>query len=468
MNQYKENSFHSTLQFEKDFISFINVNKRKLKEESLISYAFPVNTFDIISKLNSINEKYNDFLFFKKAIGNFTFIAINRLIDFSYNRVDLLQLESFITITKSSVINNWSDYNLENIPFITGSAKFNSDKSSEEWDDFNPIHFFIPQLILLKNKKQTFLVYNSKLNCDFNEGKILDDFLESVFPLLDLKDELDVVSQQFVNKIPSTGKDKIDWKNLVENVIQQLDSEFKKIVVSRRIDLKFEDKIDWNHCFLRLESEYSDCYLFMYKSNSSIFFGASPEKFIGIQNKTVEIDALAGSAPNNRSNIETELLNTKNIKEHQCVINFIEDAIAEFATKITSDKNPQIKELSNVHHLYTKIRAKLNSKTDTFRLLESLYPTPAVCGLPKLKAMNAINEIESFDRGLYSGLIGWFDLSLNCEFAVAIRSALYKNGKLYLYAGAGIVKESDPEEEYSETELKFKTILNLFYEQSTG
>jgi len=161
-------------------------------------------------------------------------------------------------------------------------------------------------------------------------------------------------------------------------------------------------------------------------------------------------------------------LNTKNIKEHQCVINFIEDAIAEYATKITSDKNPQIKELSNVHHLYTKIRAKLNSKTDTFRLLESLYPTPAVCGLPKLKAMNAINEIESFDRGLYSGLIGWFDLSLNCEFAVAIRSALYKNGKLYLYAGAGIVKESDPEEEYSETELKFKTILNLFYEQSTG
>ena len=89
----------------------------------------------------------------------------------------------------------------------------------------------------------------------------------------------------------------------------------------------------------------------------------------------------------------------------------------------------------------------------------------AVCGLPKQIARETINEIEKFDRGLFSGLIGWIDINFNCEFAVAIRSALYNKGELHLYAGAGIVEESIPEEEFIETEMKFNTILKLFNEQ---
>ena len=79
-----------------------------------------------------------------------------------------------------------------------------------------------------------------------------------------------------------------------------------------------------------------------------------------------------------------------------------------------------------------------------------------------------VRKLEKFDRGLYSGLIGWISLEMNCEFAVAIRSALCKDEKLYIYAGAGIVEESDPKEEFFETELKFKTILNLFDEQKAS
>jgi menaquinone-specific isochorismate synthase len=153
------------------------------------------------------------------------------------------------------------------------------------------------------------------------------------------------------------------------------------------------------------------------------------------------------------------------MKEHKYVIDFIRETLSKFANNINVDINPQIKKLKNVQHLSTKITGELISQEEVLNLIDSLFPTPAVCGFPKQKAFNTIGEIEKFDRGLYSGLIGWIDLKLNCEFTVAIRSALNKNGKLYLYAGAGIVEESIPDEEYEETEMKLNTILNLFDEK---
>ncbi len=220
--------------------------------------------------------------------------------------------------------------------------------------------------------------------------------------------------------------------------------------------------------FRELETTFSNCYLFIVKSNEAVFFGASPEKFLSVHDNNIEIDALAGSASGNSTDIESELLNKKNIKEHKYVIDFIGAAISEYAHDIRVDTSPQIKKLKNVQHLYTKINAKLNEDRNVLSLINSMFPTPAVCGLPKQIARETINEIEKFDRGLFSGLIGWIDISFNCEFAVAIRSALYKKGELHLYAGAGIVEESVPEEEYDETEMKFNTILNLFHEQNEG
>jgi len=95
-------------------------------------------------------------------------------------------------------------------------------------------------------------------------------------------------------------------------------------------------------------------------------------------------------------------------------------------------------------------------------LLKELFPTPAVCGLPKETASHLIKKMESYRRGLYSGIIGWFNFNDEGEFAVAIRSALSTNNKLHAFAGCGIVEDSDPESEYKETELKLKTIMSLF------
>ena len=121
-----------------------------------------------------------------------------------------------------------------------------------------------------------------------------------------------------------------------------------------------------------------------------------------------------------------------------------------------------VKKFSNIQHLQTILRGKLKAESNIFDIILSLFPTPAVCGMPKLKALEIINELEDFDRGLFTGLIGWFNCKGYGEFNVTLRCGLINQDNLYVFAGCGIVENSDPIEEYEEINLKLKPILSLF------
>ena len=125
------------------------------------------------------------------------------------------------------------------------------------------------------------------------------------------------------------------------------------------------------------------------------------------------------------------------------------------------DKKPKILELEHVYHLHTPIEGTLTQHIHILDLLYEIYPTPAVLGIPKDKALKIIKNIEPYDRGWYSGCIGWFDLSGNGRFDVSIRSALQKENHLYCYSGSGIIKESHENHEWEETEIKFSHLLSL-------
>ena len=451
-----------------DLRSFISKNEQNILDGSVVSFVFPVDKISLIAKLNLINDNYDEFLFFEKFEEGYSFVALNCLIELSSNKKDILSLEHDISKLKSQLVSNWSDYNVNNIPIISGGIKFDSEKFSDEWNNFRTIHFFVPQIIILQKEDETFLIYNFQANSKINNENIVIDFIQSVSAIFNLDDEETVKKNITYESNGETNNYKTLWNTIVTEAKNKLDHNLKKIVLSRRIELLVKVEIDWTQMFLELETTFSNCYLFLVKSKEAAFFGASPEKFLSIRDNNIEIDALAGSASGDSTDIESELLNKKNIKEHKYVIDFIGEAISEYAHDIRVDTSPQIKKLKNVQHLYTKINAKLNEDRNVLSLIDSMFPTPAVCGLPKQIARDTINEIEKFDRGLFSGLIGWIDINFNCEFAVAIRSAPYKKGELHLYAGAGIVEESIPEEEYVETEMKFNTILNLFHEQNKG
>ncbi len=451
-----------------DFRTFVKLNKDRLEDNTFLSFALPINNINLISILNSINKNYKDFLFYRNAQDDYSFIAINRLIELPLDNRNIFNLTPAITDIKSHIINNWADYNLENLPIITGGVNFDENNFSDEWDDLRKNNFFIPGLIIFRNHDKTYIIYNHKFNIEKNIDNILNSFNQSVSSILNLNNINNNYTPVAINKIGECKTEENSWIYLISEAKGYLKNELNKIVLSRRIEYKVNDEINWTSCMQKLDSDYQECYLFMIKSNGTIFFGASPEKFISAQNKKIDLDAMAGSAPGNSQDIETALMNNKNLKEHKFVTDFIENTLSTYTDEIIAEKNPTIIKLSNVQHLYTKISASLNSESKIFNLMESLFPTPAVCGLPKDEAQESIRKLEKFDRGLYSGLIGWISLEMNCEFAVAIRSALYKDEKLYIYAGAGIVEESDPKEEFFETELKFKTILNLFDEQKVS
>jgi len=153
-------------------------------------------------------------------------------------------------------------------------------------------------------------------------------------------------------------------------------------------------------------------------------------------------------------------MDKKNGNEHNQVIDFIRDVALRYVLDY-SQSETSIKKFSNIQHIYTPIKGVLKSKDQIFDLVEDIFPTPAICGSPKSTALKYITDNEKFDRGMFSGIIGFIN-SNGMDLSVAIRSALLTQNKLYVYAGCGIVDGSNPKSEFEETEIKMKTILSLF------
>jgi menaquinone-specific isochorismate synthase len=449
------------------FQKFIDENSGNFKDDDIISFAIPISNINLISTLDNINKNYENVFFYKAADESYSFVAINHLIELSFQPGKISMLAPDISEIRSKIFNNWNEYNLRNLPVITGAVNFSADHLNGDWNDFGENKLVVPEIIIYQQAEETFLIYNHLSS----ESNNFDEHLNKVDQIINsalFSDQSN--NNHSVFSITKNGVDeneKEEWENLINNAKGYLKSSLSKIVLSRKIKIETTNNFSWSNLIDKLNGENPECYIFMYKANDAVFFGASPEKFLSVQDKIIDIDAMAGSAAGDSTDVARELLNQKNLKEHKIVTDFICETLSNFAENVLANEQPLIIKLSDVQHLHTKITAQLRSKEKVLSLIDSLFPTPAVCGIPKEEALKAIRELERHDRGLYSGLIGWINPELNCEFAVAIRSAYYKKNKLSLFAGSGIVEESVPEDEFLETELKLKTILKLFDGKNT-
>src|SRR5690606_11940306 len=121
---------------------------------------------------------------------------------------------------------------------------------------------------------------------------------------------------------------------------------------------------------------------------------------------------------------------------------------------------PLLHKLKDIQHLLTPIEGDARGDVSLFDVVEALHPTPALGGMPKTDALAMIRGMESMDRGWYAAPIGWIDWRMDGEFAAAIRSALLAGNEAVLFAGCGIVGDSDPDAELTETRLKFRPMLS--------
>ncbi|MFA3783769.1 isochorismate synthase MenF [Melioribacteraceae bacterium 4301-Me] len=455
-------NFKSFFDSSSEFDNTIKINPN---EKLLVSYLFSsaqTNFKKLINKLTKTNVKY---FYWSEVERNVRFLAIDSLFTIKTNGQERINdAENLINYWQKKFINNWQDYNLNCVPLFVGGIKFSPDQQDSIWNDFADSEWFVPKYLFLEYKNNFYTVIN--ILTYKRDTKEFEKHLNIISHFFEEDDYSVEAPVKFITNLPD---DKNEWESKVKQTLQRIHQhEFKKIVISRRVEMTLSGNPDVYKLLNELETKYPTCHVFAFRASHSTFFGATPEVLARIYDGYIEADALAGSFPRGKDEIEdkkfeNELLHSKkNLAEQSAVVEFITDSFSEFSEGIIFDAEPKVKKLPNIQHLWTPIKAKIKQDQSIFSIIKSIFPTPAICGIPWSESMDFIREVEGYSRGLYAGVIGWFNFNKESKLVVAIRSALLKDRKLYAFAGCGIVDGSDPQSEYFETELKLKPILSLF------
>lgn len=380
------------------------------------------------------------------------------------------QVESQITELFANVILLNKDADPLTTPRIFGGFAFREDHLPDHvWAGFEAAYFVLPhyQLVSIHGKK--WLTINVQLPLDESVDSIRDELEIALRERIEFLQSVETDAQNFeqakvTHKYFPMAFD--TWENNLNAATQRMENgELKKAVLARICELIFNTAINLDSALGYLAQHYAECYRFLFEPQAQHgFWGATPELLAGVTGDKIETMALAGSikrgqTPTEDQDYAEKLLNDpKERFEHQLVSDQIQAKLAPMTDELTVHPTDVYK-LENIQHIYTPIEGKLKEPRGILPLVEKLHPTPALGGAPRDKAMQAIADYEPFPRGWYAAPIGWIDYKMDGQFAVAIRSAMTQSNRVWLYAGAGIVADSQPQKEWQETALKFRPIM---------
>ncbi|MBA3823886.1 MAG: isochorismate synthase [Ktedonobacterales bacterium] len=257
-----------------------------------------------------------------------------------------------------------------------------------------------------------------------------------------------------------------EWRDLVATTADAIRAgRYQKVVLARGVEVTAPEPFEADAALEALTEHYPTAYQFALHHGDRTFMGATPELLARVTDGRLQTMALAGSAPRGATasdddQIGAALLDSvKNQGEHHIVTSTIRAALAARVSNLTVDPEPHLRLLPNVQHLETRISGELLPGQPILDLIGELHPTPAVGGFPRDAALAAIRATEGLDRGWYAAPVGWIDADGNGEFAVALRSGIVRGDAATLFAGCGIVGDSDPDAEYHEAQLKLQPML---------
>jgi isochorismate synthase len=238
-----------------------------------------------------------------------------------------------------------------------------------------------------------------------------------------------------------------------------------KVVLARMLELTGETAVDPRALLARLAARNPHGYTFSVDlGQGRTLLGASPELLVSRFQGVVRANPLAGSAPRSsdpredRRRADALLESAKDLDEHRVVVDAVRDALAPLCRTLHVPARPSLVHTQTMWHLSTEVTGATDA--DALTLALALHPTPAVCGYPRSVAREMILQTEPFDRGFYTGMLGWVDAHGDGEWVVTIRCAEAEANTLRLFAGAGVVGDSLPASELAETSAKFRTMLD--------
>jgi menaquinone-specific isochorismate synthase len=250
------------------------------------------------------------------------------------------------------------------------------------------------------------------------------------------------------------------WLGIVAEATGRIEAgDLEKVVLARGEILQADNELDPRWLVAELSARYPTCWTFHVDG----LVGASPEMLLRREGGLATSRVLAGTIRRSgKEELDLKLAHalarsSKNLVEHELAVASVARALEPYCSGMNVPDAPYVLELPNVLHLASDVTAVALPDVSALRLVGELHPSAAVCGTPTPQARAMIAELERLDRGRYSGPVGWLDARGDGEFAIALRSGWLDRAdrrRITVYAGCGIVAESDPVEEYAETEAK--------------
>ncbi|HKV87623.1 MAG TPA: isochorismate synthase [Candidatus Dormibacteraeota bacterium] len=318
------------------------------------------------------------------------------------------------------------------------------------WSGFPALLFRVPALAVMRRRGRTFVS---------TAGAVAEELLE----IGETATRAPAARRLEVTSI----RNPVAWTASVENAAARLRlGEAQKVVLAREILARGDGVVAAGMVARALRAAYPSCFTYLITgADGTAFAGASPELLIRRSGARAFSQPMAGSTARGATEADDDRLarrleaSAKDATEHRLVSSFVADALRPFAGTVTA-REPQVVRFTNIQHLATEISAELTEPAaSALDLAAALHPTPAVGGWPRASAEKLIDELEGMERGWYAGAVGWIDGRGDGELAIALRCGLLWEDGARLYAGVGVMPDSDPAVELEETELKFSALL---------
>ncbi len=477
-------------------ISFQNFKKNHLNKKSQILF-WEKKSLDykkIENLFNFILSKKNSFIFESvekgKVRGRYTIIGYNpdKIWDFKKNNLSIYHNNK---IKKQRVdplkyINNLTKNFRIKLPrkipsmssMLVGYFSYDIIRYIEKIPDTCIDDLKIPDVRILRPRN--LIIYDNLkkkvfyINSIFSDSKIKNYFDEynkivNEFSLLNFYEEIylprKLTFKNNTNKIKSNLTKK-QFKSKVLKAKKYIKKgDIFQVVLSQRFERKFEKKPIEIYNYLRKSNPSPFMFYFNFKDFKIL--GSSPEILVRLRNNLVTVRPIAGTRPRGKNikqdkKYKNELLkDKKELAEHLMLLDLGRNDVGK-VSKINTVKVTEsfkIEKYSHVMHIVSNVVGKFNNKVTTFEALLAGFPAGTVSGAPKIRAMEIIDELEKNRRNLYAGGIGYFTPNSEFDTCIALRTALIKDNKFYVQAGAGIVADSKPEKEFSETINKAKALM---------
>lgn len=474
----------------------INLSKEQFEVLKSQGKVFPVvveYSGDQTTPINifyNLNGKYK-FLFESAGAGEkqgrYSFISQNPITTIKSNgeKITINDLDKeeniegkILDYTKEYLKIDYDNLDTE-IPFVgglVGYIGYDIIRQIEDIADGNTKEINIPEAYLLKYKtvvccdhlkRNISIIYNVYQEDDKAYEDILEE-IENIYEDITKSPEIKRLDKLSESKDFKSNFTKEEFCKVVDKAKEYIENgEVSQVVVSQRFTVETDSEpFD---VYRRLRSLNPSPYLFYIDYEDFQLVGASPESLVSLNGRKVTTNPIAGTRRRGKTSeedlkIEEELLNDpKEIAEHDMLVELGKEDLKTVSEEgsIKTEKYMKIEKYSHVMHLVATVSGKLKEGLDSVDAFKSCFPAGTVSGSPRKRSMEIIEELESVKREVYSGAVGYFSFNGDIDFCIGIRSAIFKDNKAYIQAGAGIVSDSKPELEYKETINKAKALIEV-------